>query len=146
MGKGECRDELIEYAKKLNAKNIYFEEYVAKNQVSGVLEAADCLYIGAKDCPLYRYGVSMNKLYDYMVAGRPIIYGINAPHSEAISCGCAISVEPQNAQALCLGIMRLKMMSPKQREDMGARGRAYATKQRNYRRLASEFAAALQEK
>ncbi len=144
VGKGECKDELAAYAAHNNLRNLYFEEYVPKGQVLGVLEHADCLYIGAKASGLYRYGIGMNKLYDYMLAARPILFAIDAPDNEVTQSGCGICIEPQNAGALAGGIVRLRGMTAAERDSMGQRGREFVLAHRNYRHLAQRFLEAIQ--
>lgn len=144
VGKGERKNELMSLASKSGLRNLYFEEYVPKAQTFGVLESADCLYIGARASMLYRYGIGMNKLYDYMLAAKPILFGIDAPDNEVSECGCGICIEPENAKALADAIVQLKTMSPAKREEMGQRGRDYVLKHRNYHTLAQRFIDAVQ--
>ncbi len=144
VGKGECKDELAAYAAQNNLRNLYFEEYVPKVQVQGVLELADCLYIGAKASGLYRYGIGMNKLYDYMLAARPILFAIDAPDNEVQQSGCGICIEPENARALAGGIVRMQQMYIAERDGMGLRGREFVLTHRNYHHLAQRFLDAVQ--
>ncbi len=139
VGKGECKDELAAYAAQNNLRNLYFEDYVPKGQVQGVLELADCLYIGARASALYRYGIGMNKLYDYMLAARPILFAIDAPDNEVQQSGCGICIEPANAHALAGGIVRMQQMRTAQRDGMGLRGREFVLAYRNYHHLAQRF-------
>lgn len=144
VGKGDCKGELAALAAHKNLRNVYFEEYVAKNQVQAVLREADCLYIGARKSRLYRYGISMNKLYDYMLSARPILFGINAHNDEVSDCGCGLSVEAEDVRGLAASIEKMRALAPEQRSEMGARGRDYVLKNRNYKALAQAFIKAIQ--
>lgn len=139
VGKGERKTELMAFATQKNLRNLYFEEYVQKAQTHGVLTEADCLYLGARASALYRYGIGMNKLYDYMLAAKPIVFGIDAPDNEVCACACGVCVQPQSAEALAEGILHLWAMPSAQRESMGARGREYVLANRTYTALAQQF-------
>ncbi|MFA9381074.1 MAG: glycosyltransferase, partial [Acetanaerobacterium sp.] len=143
VGKGEYKGELMTYAAQKNLRNLYFEEYVSKDQTPGVLRQADCLYIGARKSALYRYGIGMNKLYDYMLSARPILYGIDAPDNEVSGCGCGVCIKAQNMRALADGILRIRAMPAQERDRMGARGREYVLAHRDYATLAQQFLDAL---
>ena len=73
VGSGVKKQELIELDRKTASGKVLFLDAVPKDEVQDVLSAADCLYIGAKRCTLYRYRAGMNKLYDYMLAAKPVI-------------------------------------------------------------------------
>ena len=139
VGKGEYKDELAAYAAQNNLRNLYFEEYVPKAQVQGVLAQADGLYIGARASALYRYGIGMNKLYDYMLAARPILFAIDAPDNEVKQSGCGICIKPEDAHALAECIVWMQQMRVTERDGMGRRGRDFVLAHRNYRHLAQLF-------
>ena len=44
---------------------------------------------------IYRFGVSPNKLFDYMMAGRPVIHAIEAPGDLVAESGCGLSIPPE---------------------------------------------------
>ncbi len=139
VGSGLHKAPLKRYAKQHNLCNILWLDAVDKDQVQSILPLADCLYIGALPLEVYRYGVGMNKLYDYMYSGRPIICAMNVPHNPVESARCGI-VTPDNApEEITAAIGKLKAMSPAERDAMGARGRAYVLEHHLYGVLAQRF-------
>jgi len=74
IGDGVLKDDLRKRAEKLNLNNINFIDSVPKADIFDYLKSADLLYVGLKDSPLYRYGMSMNKVFDYMSAKKPILF------------------------------------------------------------------------
>ena len=51
---------------------------IPKGEVAGTVALFDACYVGYRRSSLYRFGVSPNKLYDYMAAGRPILFAADA--------------------------------------------------------------------
>lgn len=58
----------------LALNNVTFLDAVSKERVFDYLQSADLLYVGLQDLPLYRFGMSMNKVFDYMSAKKPILF------------------------------------------------------------------------
>ncbi len=142
VGKGDQKERLMELAK--NKTNITFLPPVEKGQIPALLSLADGLYMGAKNDPLYEYGVGMNKIFDYMLAGKPVINGIRSDGNPLELSGCAVTVAPENANALAEGVNFLQQMPLQQRMEMGQKGHDYVIKHHDYSVLAKQFIDALQ--
>jgi glycosyltransferase involved in cell wall biosynthesis len=99
----------------------------------------DVLYIGLKSQPLFRFGVSPNKLIDYLMAGKPILYAIDSGNTPVADARCGISIAPENPNALAQAVRRLLTSSPSQLEEMGERGRSFCLQHHDYRTLALRF-------
>jgi glycosyltransferase involved in cell wall biosynthesis len=99
----------------------------------------DIAFIGWNRSPLYRFGVSPNKLFDYMMAGRPVVHAIDAGNDLVSESGCGVSVPPENPQAIANAILCLFKMSQKERKAMGQNGREYVKTHHDYSVLAKKF-------
>ncbi|HEX3026411.1 MAG TPA: glycosyltransferase family 4 protein [Clostridia bacterium] len=139
VGDGVKNQELMDLSKGLGDKNIRFLDPVPKNKVRGLLNLADCLYIGARRCSLYRYGVGMNKLYDYMMASRPVISGVEASNDPVAESRCGLTVRPEDEREIAGAVRKLSSMPRRELEMMGANGRAYVESRHDYRVLAKKF-------
>ena len=137
IGKGVEKERLQNLAKGL--ENVLFLPAIPKAQVPLALAYADVLYVGAKPCSLYRYGVSMNKLYDYMMAGKPIINGVKASNDDVTEAGCGITIVPECPEAIVEAVKKLKVMSLIEREHMGTKGKKWVLKNAEYTVLAEKF-------
>lgn len=74
IGDGVLKESLIKKSRELDLKNITFLDSVAKSEVYDFLKSADLLYVGLKDLPLYKYGMSMNKVFEYLSVKKPILF------------------------------------------------------------------------
>lgn len=145
VGKGVEKQKLMDWVEKEGLTNVVFFPPVKKKQVPITLGKMDALYIGAAACPLYRYGISMNKLYDYMMAGKPIIYGISAANNEVDEAQCGMTIEPESPQDLVKAVRRLKEMTPVERNEFGYRGKSWVLENRKYETLAKQFLKEMQD-
>ena len=90
--------------------------------------------------PLYRYGISPNKLMDYMLAGKPVIHAVEAGNDPVAEAQCGISCEPENPQAIAESVIELiTRRTAEERLVMGHRGRDYVVRHFSYTTLARQF-------
>ena len=108
-----------------------------------LLRQADCLYIGTSPSPLYRYGVAMNKLFDYMLAARPILFSTGAKNNPVAKAHCGIMVPPGNPQVVAKGLLQFCGMSQSQRDAIGKRGEEYCRRCHSYQAISQEFLSAI---
>ena len=137
VGDGVEKPNLIESAAGI--ENISFLPAIGKRAVPTLTEQFDCIYIGAKDSPLYRFGVCMNKMYDGMMAGRPIVFAINAPLTPVEEYKCGLIVPPENPTEIVDAVTKIKNMTPEERCEMGNCGRKAVLENYTYERLAKMF-------
>lgn len=139
FGNGLEKNNLIRLSKELNIKNVLFFNAVNKKQMFRLLKNIDIAYIGFSNQPLFRFGVSPNKLMDYMASGTPIISAIRSPNDLVTEIGCGITVKPSDPVEIANGILRLVNCTPEERRNMGERGRDFVLKNRTYPILARQF-------
>jgi glycosyltransferase involved in cell wall biosynthesis len=128
--------------KRVNDEKIQmidFYDPVPKEQIYDVLQKADAFIMILKKSTVFCWGVSPNKLFDYMVSARPIIFSVNAPHNPVSEAQAGIVVPPDDPLALAKAIQKLVETPLKERCEMGLRGREYVVKHHNIAQLAKKF-------
>lgn len=143
IGDGLLKEELKSTVKAKGFANVSVLNSVPKPSVQAVLSLADCLYIGAKQSALYKYGIGMNKLYDYMLSGRPIICGIDAADNPVALSGCGKIIPPQDVKAISDAVGEFYSMSGDELDKLGENGKKYVLQNNAYPILAKKFADAL---
>ena len=110
-----------------------------KKDVAKVMNSADAFIYGLQDIPLYRFGVSMNKVTDYLAAGRPIVFFGNSTYDPVRNANAGFSVPPNDPGAIADAIEKLVALPPAERIEMGKRGRSYLVENHNIPRLADRL-------
>lgn len=128
IGDGPEKQNLIKYSRNSNLKNVEFRDSVSKKEVSATLAEADILIISHSGASLYKYGISPNKLFDYMATRKPIILAGRPINDVVTDAECGISVSPDNPKVLAEAIIKLYQMSSDERRMMGQKGREYVEK------------------
>jgi glycosyltransferase involved in cell wall biosynthesis len=138
-GDGPERLALERRAAEAGLSHVRFLGRIPKQSVHDALRACDALYLGWKRSSVYRFGVSPNKLFDYMAAARPIVHATSAPLDPVAECGCGASVEAEDPAALARAIEQITSLSAAERAELGARGRRRAEEQHDYPMLAARM-------
>ncbi|MDN3715926.1 glycosyltransferase family 4 protein [Vibrio breoganii] len=81
VGTGVEKERLLLTCQEQSLKNVFFYEPVPKSSISNILRLFDLAFINAKPSILYGYGISPNKIFDYMMANKVVLSGINAPNN-----------------------------------------------------------------
>ncbi len=139
VGDGQELANLKSTTKSLKLNNFYLIGRINKLEVHNFLQQMDFLYFGTQDKPIYRFGMSFNKMYDYMMAGKPIIQSINTNSDIVKKAKCGFTSEPDNVPDL-VNLIREAMQTPKKTLNaMGKNGRAYVLKNHTYDFIAKKF-------
>jgi glycosyltransferase involved in cell wall biosynthesis len=136
-GNGGEKEALKSMAETLH--NLTFVDAVQKSSVPSLLEQFDACYIGLKNEPLFRFGVSPNKLFDYMMAAKPIIYAIGSSNKPVDDAECGITIPPGSPEAIAEAVINIYKMTKDERKTMGQNGREYVLKNHAYNTLAQKY-------
>lgn len=125
VGGGSDKEELVGQAEGL--ENVTFIDKVEKNYIPGILKQFDVLYFSYANVPeLYKYGVSANKTYEYMISGKPIILSTpKLKYNIVEDANCGIILPPENSEAIKVAIEDMMKLSPSERERMGENGKKF---------------------
>lgn len=139
LGDGPEKASLKEKAEIAGLKNVVFFPRVPKQEVPLYLEKADVAYIGLVSTSLFRFGISPNKIMDYMLAKKAIIQSIDAGNDIVCESGCGISVPAGDGKKVAEAIDKMAAMPLEKLAELGKNGYRYVTKNHDYRVLAEKF-------
>ncbi|MDO5068081.1 MAG: glycosyltransferase family 4 protein [Propionibacteriaceae bacterium] len=132
VGDGSLKPDLIRQAEATSsADRLQFDDWIAKSEVLQRCREADCLIGILMDSPLYRYGVSLNKLYTYMHAFRPVLFASSAPNNPVAEADSGIVIGEDDAVSLAQAMIRMAETPLAQRRRWAHNG--YEHLQDNYR-------------
>lgn len=145
VGNGPIKEDLGNYITENKLDNVIILPPIPKPSIPSLLEKMDILYTGFQKQSLYRFGISPNKLYDYMMAGKPIIQAIEAGNNPVKDAMCGIAVEPDNVNAIVTAIKKLKNKTEKELNIMGQNGQQYILKYHTYDVLTQKYLEIIKE-
>lgn len=142
VGDGPAKAECQRLAAEYGLANVIFCPPVPKQDVPAVLRSLDVALFPLLDSSVARYGLSSNKLFDYLGNGLPVLCccGVSGSPVQASGGGICVAAEPE---AVADALMQLATMGQAARQAMGERGRHWVHEHHLVSGLASRFAQAL---
>ena len=144
IGDGQELINIKAKVKALKISNICFFGRIDKLMVHSFLRQMDFLYFGAQDKPIYKFGMSLNKLFDYMMAEKPIIQSIKTKGDIVQEAKCGFTALPENPKHLVKVIKQAIKMPIKELKLMAKEGKEYVHRYHEYNVIAKEFIRFLQ--
>jgi len=131
---------LSDYLLMANAMpNVVFIPRLDKPMLGAVLSRMNVLFFSTFKSEVLEYGQSLNKLIDYMLAGRPIIGAYSGFPSMVNEACCGTFVESEDPVALSAEIVRFSQMTVSELDFMGFRAREWVVAHRSFKDLACQY-------
>ncbi len=145
VGDGYEKKRLMKRALEEGLDNVFFKDPVKKDKVPEILSKADVLFVNLLAKNIYKYGMSFNKLFDYLASGKPIISASNASNNPVEEVKAGITVPPEDPEAVAEAIINLYKMSEEERLKMGENGRKYVKEYHDIPVLVDKLEKVIQE-
>ncbi|EOS69068.1 hypothetical protein C818_02945 [Lachnospiraceae bacterium MD308] len=99
-GDGDEKKELERRVKKEHIKNVLFKGKVPKNYIPYITSCADLNIAHSTESPIFRFGISLNKIFDYFAAGKPILCDFRAKYNPVIKYKAGVDVSGKKIQKI----------------------------------------------
>lgn len=139
VGLGPERERLLRRVKNERLSHVVMLPAIPKASIPTFLAKLDIAFIGWREKPLYRFGITPNKLMDYMMAGKPVVHSVKAGNDPVAEAGCGLSVPPGDARAIADAIQEILALPDEDRAALGERGRKFILANQTYSVLADRF-------
>lgn len=140
VGDGTLKKSLEGQAANLaSGSQIHFRGRVSPERMPEQLRRADALVANMRDLPLYNYGIGLNKLFDYLLSGRPIIFASNAINNIVEEARAGICVHADDEIAVAAAMGEMVKIGPTRRSHWGELGRDFVINNYTYAHSAERF-------
>ncbi len=133
VGSGQEKEGMLEYVHKNKLRNVLIYDRIPKEAVPALISRSHVCMAhlevkGHKE--VYKYGVSKNKVNEYLYSGACTLYGFLYQDDEVATSGGGMMFEPYNASDLAEKIERLYGMPQEEQKQYGILGRRYIRENR----------------
>ena len=125
-GDGDEAQALKQRVKAEQIQNVVLKGRVDKEYIPYITRHADINLIHWAASPLLKYGVSFNKLPEYLAAGRPVFSTVRPGYSLLRRHECGCEAKAFRPDIIAEGIRHMYGLSAQQREKMSANARKAA--------------------
>lgn len=139
VGEGGSKASLIRTCKERQLENVLFLPAVEKKYIPNILSQFDLCFISLKPKKIFKLGVSPNKLFDYFLAGKPIVYCIDSGNNPVSEAGVGIEVKSNRPDEVARAILELKSKTSKERRKMGEAGIEYVKEKHSYLEISRNY-------
>ena len=137
VGDGPMLEHYVERYSHID--NLLFVGHVGKETVAEVISGFDVVYFSTFKSRVWEYGQSLNKLVDYMLAGKPILGSYSGFPSMINEAECGWFVPAEDHVALAEKIVALSAFDKDALVKIGERGSKWIRENRRYSLLASDL-------
>jgi glycosyltransferase involved in cell wall biosynthesis len=122
IGDGGRHDPLVTDASTRGHACLAFHPPIAKSAIPAALARASALLVSFADAAVYGYGLSPNKLFDYLAAGRPVLLASRLDDTAVAEADAGLTYDPGSARSLAAALADLLARTTEERAAMGRRG------------------------
>jgi glycosyltransferase involved in cell wall biosynthesis len=139
LGQGKLKQSLIDRAIGEGLDNVIFHEPVDKKRLAGLMVSTDVGLQILANIPVFYYGTSPNKFFDYISAGVPVLNNYPGWLAELINDnGCGFSVPPEDPIAFA-DVLEKAAGNRQDLKVKGSKARALAIEKFDRKILASRW-------
>lgn len=138
-GDGPERKGLEAMAKRLSLKNVTFCGSLSRKQVLNKVAESDFAIALAHNSPLYKFGISFNKLFDYFLAKKPVIFIGNVARNPVSDAGAGFVVPDGTPGEVAQEIVKMVGHSPDYLSSMGDRGYKFLKENHDHKVTGQKF-------
>lgn len=137
-GDGDERSALEKRVQDEKIGNVVFKGRVEKKFVPSIVSRADVNIAHNTPSPLFRFGISFNKMFDYLAAGKPVLSDFPCPYNPATDHGAGLDVRQPDAVSIARAVEKMAAMPPQEREAM-ARNALRTAQEYDFRKLTDKL-------
>jgi glycosyltransferase involved in cell wall biosynthesis len=139
LGQGKLKQSLIDRAIDEGLDSVIFHEPVDKKRLAGLMSSTDIGLQILANIPVFYYGTSPNKFFDYISAGVPVLNNYPGWLAELIDDnGCGFSVPPEDPIAFA-DVLEKAAGNRQDLKVKGSKARALAIEKFDRKILASQW-------
>jgi glycosyltransferase involved in cell wall biosynthesis len=145
VGDGVLKPKLRQFALEKGINNVIFQDVVSGDKMPSILQDADVFVAQLQDLKVFKFGISPNKIYEYMAASKPIVFGTTAEGNPVTAADIGPVIEPGNPHAVAERIRDICNMKTEERKELGAKGRLFVKQNNTFEVLAKQVNSCIQE-
>lgn len=138
VGHGPLKGHLKNRMEKEKILNVKFYKPIDKKFVPSLLKSSDVLIVLLLNIDLYKAGMSLNKVFEYLASSKPILFYGNTVSDYVARSNSGISVPAGEILKLRDACLKLYNMSIEEREELGRNGRNYVEENFDWKVLANK--------
>lgn len=139
IGKGPEKEKLINSIEEKKLTNITILPYVPKKSVPELLSRMDLLLRIAAASKLEEFGASPNKIFDYMMSSKPILWNYSSEKNLISDACCGFTIKDFSVDTMANKILEISEIEKEKLQILGNNGHDFVIKNFTYSSIAKKF-------
>lgn len=140
VGDGPSKASLVAEAERRGLVNVEFRNAVPRRDIPALFASVDAGLMVLSESPLFEFGVSPNKLFDYCAAGLPIVCNVPGEVATLVrEAGAGVQTADHSPQALADAVVELADQPLEKRRSMGMSARGWVRREHSRAVLAERL-------
>ncbi len=127
-GDGDELKDLLSRVNEKNIGNVFFKGRVEKKYLPYITSCADLNLAHNNSSPIFRYGISFNKIFEYLAAGKPILCDFDSCYNPVVEQKAGFTVKNDSINEIADMIEKIANYDLEYLETMGSNARKAANK------------------
>lgn len=123
VGDGPAREATEQAGRDTGAPDLHLLGQLPKPDALAVVAAGDASVFHLLDAPVFRFGLSPNKLFDYLFSGRCLLYAGPEVANPTSGAEAVVRAVPGDVGSIAAGMLTIASMAGAERERRGRAGR-----------------------
>lgn len=127
-GDGDELQKLNQRKEQEHIDNVVFKGRVEKKKIPYITSCADLNFAHNNASPLFRFGISFNKIFDYLAAGKPVLCDFESKYNPIVDTNAGFVVDSGDEREIAQRISDISNYSKEQLKQYSDNSRCGAEK------------------
>ena len=137
IGAGHDESMLKKLHADLGLEKVMFFPYVHQTLIAKILDKSNCCIAGVQNKSLYQYGLSLNKLNDYLLSGKPVVFACN--FDNVVKDAGQFVIPSESPAFLAETILKVRNLDQKELEIISQRSKSLIKEVYDYEVVADKY-------
>lgn len=142
IGDGHDAEALKAMKESLGLDKVKFFPFVKQSIIAKIMSKANCCIGAIHSLPLYRFGLSLNKLNDYLYSGKPVVFACD--YHNVVNDAGQFSIPSDSATEMANTIMKIRNLSSDELEKLSIKSRKLIKETYDYDVVSTNYLALLE--
>jgi glycosyltransferase involved in cell wall biosynthesis len=139
VGDGENKLDLEKIKEEKKLTNVTFLGHLPKKNMLSVIRQADLAYLGLRYTKANQFGISTNKLFEYMYAKKIVLASYSTDYDLIKEAHFGYTVSPECSEAIYDAIVKVYNLKSMERKELGENGYKYLLKHHTFEKIAADY-------
>jgi glycosyltransferase involved in cell wall biosynthesis len=139
VGQGPVKPQMDALIASEGIKNVRILDQIPKGALGEIFSLSDVGLVGFSKARIFNFGISPNKLFDYLAHELPAMLYCDSRKNPVVSSGAGFQIPAEDPKALAEAVRKLMAIPTDARREMGRRGKKFLEQNHHLPKVAARY-------